>query len=221
MKTVYYLDPPQMCVPDHERESTTPGRESKVARLIREYELEPIGEELETLWTRDEDRWSLRDLADRFNRELLRAAIREAGMADLDGEAANYYRLLTDSDVNPGDRVEATRWLERAGVDVDRLQDEFVSYQAVRTYLTNYRDAEYERSDGDRVGRETESIRQFTDRTQAIVQDKISRLRGQGHLAIEDPTVTVQVRVYCSACDSRYSVDHLLERGHCDCTTTQ
>lgn len=208
-------------MPDHEPDLSTPGRDPKVPRLIREYELAPLGEELEALWTRDEDRWSLRALADRFNRELLGAAMREAGMADLDGEAANYYRLLTDADVNPGDRVEATRGLERAGVDVDRLRDEFVSYQAIRTYLTNYRDVEYERSGGDRLGQEQDSIRQFTDRTQAIVQDKISRLQGQGHLDVGAPTTTVQVRIYCSECDSRYSVDDLLDRGHCGCSATE
>ncbi|MFC6889333.1 rod-determining factor RdfA [Halorubrum trueperi] len=206
---------------DHERRSSKPGRESKVAQLIRKYELEPLGEELEHLWTREADRWSLRALADRFNRELLRTAMREAGMADLDGEAANYYRLLTDDDVTPGDRVEAVRWLERAGVDVERLREEFVSYQAVRTYLKTYRNAEYERSEEDRVGREAESIRRFAARTEAIVQDKITRLHRQGYLEIGSPTVTVQVQVYCSECDSQYSVDRLLDTGQCACTTTQ
>lgn len=205
---------------DHEPNSSTPGRESKVARLIRDRELASLGDELEHLWTRDEDRWSLRELADYFNRALLSAAMRAAGMGDLDGEAANYYRLLTDDDVNPGDRVEATRWLERAGVDVERLREEFVSYQAVRTYLRNYRNAEYERAEGDRVSRESESIRQFNARTEAIVQDKVTRLQRQEHIAVGDPSVTVQVRVYCSECGSRYSVDRLFERGGCDCPPT-
>ncbi len=201
----------------HEHESSKPGRESKVARLIREYELAPLGEELERLWTRDENRLSLRALADRFNRELLRVEMRDARMSTLDGEAANYYRLLTDDTVNQGDQVEATRRLERAGVDVEQLRDAFVSYQAVRTYLTNYRDVQYERSDGDRVSREAESIRQFADRTEAIVQDKILRLQQQEHVEIEAPTVSVQVRVYCSECNSRYPIDRFLNRGHCDC----
>lgn len=205
---------------DHEPNSSTPGRESKVARLIRDRELASLGDEMEHLWTRDEDRWSLRELADHFNRELLSAAMRSAGMGDLDGEAANYYRLLTDDDVNPGDRVEATRWLERSGVDVERLREEFVSYQAVRTYLRSYRNAEYERAEGDRVSRESESIRRFNARTEAIVQDKVTRLQRQEHVAVGDPSVTVQVRVYCSECGSRYSVDRLLERGRCDCPPT-
>lgn len=204
---------------DPNRDSSAPGRESKVARLLREYELESLGDELEHLWTRDEDRWSLRDLAEYFNRELLRTALRETGTTDLDGEAANYHRLLTDDDVSPGDRVEATRWLERAGVDVERLQGEFVSYQAVRTYLKRYRNAEYERTEGDRVSREAESVQQFSARTEAIVQDKIDRLQRQGHIAVGKPSVTVQVRVYCSECNSQYSVDQLLERGYCDCST--
>lgn len=205
---------------DPDRNSSKPGRESKVVRLLREYELRSLGEELEHLWTRDEDRWSLRELAVHFNRELLRAAIREAGMADLDGEAANYYRLLTDEDVTPGDRVAATRRLERAGVDVGQLRDEFVSYQAVRTYLKGYRNAEYERAEGNRVSQEAESIQRFSARTEAIVQDKITRLQRQGHVAVGAPSVAVQVRVYCSECNSQYPVNDLLDSGHCNCTAT-
>lgn len=206
---------------DSKRESSKPGRESKVLRLIREYERQSLGEELERLWTRDENRWSLRELADHFNRELLRTALREAGMGGLDGEAANYYRLLTDDSVSPGDHVEATRRLEQAGVDVERLRGEFVSYQAVRTYLKNHRNAEYEQATGDRVSREAESIQQFSDRTEAIVQDKITRLQQREHITVGTPSVTVQLRVHCSDCNSQYSVDQLLDRGHCNCSTTR
>lgn len=202
---------------DNDQGHSGPGRESKVARLIREYELEPLGAELERLWTRDEDRRSLRELADRFNRELLRAAMREAGMDDLGGEAGNYYRLLTSDDVPPGDRVEAARRLQRAGVDAEHLREAFVSYQALRTYLQSYRGAEYERSAGDRAGREAESIRQFTGRTEAVVEDKVDRLRQRDQLSVGSPSVTVQVRVYCSECNSGYPIEQLLERGGCDC----
>jgi len=125
------------------------GRRRKVARLIDEYNLQGIGEELERLWTADDDRRSLRSLADLFNRRLLKISLEEAGVTSLDGEVENAYRLLDDDDVSGADRTRARRRLEREGVDVDTLQEDFVTYQAVRTYLKNYRGAEYNpRRDG-------------------------------------------------------------------------
>jgi hypothetical protein len=82
---------------------------SKVARLIEEYELGGIGEEFERRWTREEDRSSLRDLADEFNRRLLRAALERTGDAPLDGEVDNLYRLLTGDDVTSGVRQQIGR----------------------------------------------------------------------------------------------------------------
>ena len=40
---------------------------SKVARLIKKYDLQGLGAELEQLWTADEDRKSLRELASYFD----------------------------------------------------------------------------------------------------------------------------------------------------------
>lgn len=49
----------------------TPAR-GKVAKLIDRHDLDSIGDELEAQWTRaSEDRKSLRELADVFNRRLL------------------------------------------------------------------------------------------------------------------------------------------------------
>ena len=39
----------------------------------------------------------------------------DAGMAPLDGEVENTYRLLTDSNVNTGAHTQARRRLEHAG----------------------------------------------------------------------------------------------------------
>jgi len=48
-------------------EPRTSRRAGKVARLLAEYDMESLGPELERLWTADEDRQSLRELADYFN----------------------------------------------------------------------------------------------------------------------------------------------------------
>jgi hypothetical protein len=128
-----------------ENTPTDRGRKSsKVARLIGEYGLgEEFGDELERRWTADGDeRESLRDLADAFNRRLLESALTAAGASTVSGEASNLYRLLTGDDVSSGMRTEARARLERDGVDVDQLERDFVTYQAIRAHLTEYRDAE-------------------------------------------------------------------------------
>jgi hypothetical protein len=104
----------------------------KVSRLIDEYDLDGIGEEMERLWT-DDEHASLRSLADLFNRRLLASAASDAGMQPLDGEVENLHRLLTDENEPAVKRTEAVRKLEREAVDVDALRSDFDSYQSIRT----------------------------------------------------------------------------------------
>ena len=53
---------------------------TKVARVIRAYDLDGMGANLEAAWTgASGERTSLRDLADEFNEAVLRAALGEAG----------------------------------------------------------------------------------------------------------------------------------------------
>lgn len=190
---------------------------SKVARLIESYDLAPIGDDLEAAWLGEAgERQSLRDLADRFNRALLLAAIGDAGMDVVDGEAENYYRLLTDEDVSAGRRVEAENRLEAAGIDVDALAAEFVTYQAIRHYLTTVRGASYE-SDADSVAEERSVIDRLQSRVERVVRDTVDRLSNGGRLTVGEYRVFVSVDVLCQDCGGQYTVGELLDRGHCDC----
>lgn len=193
------------------------GRPSKVARLVAEYDLEGLGAELEARWTAEDpdERWSLRDLAAYFNRQLLREAMVEAGVQTVDGEVDNVYRLLTDDDVRPADRTRARRRLEREGVDVEALESDFVSYQAIRTYLKSHRDAEYA-PDRDRVASATTTVQQLRNRTTAVVESKLDQLRDE-ELTLGDVRVITDVRVVCQDCGAQYDAVDLFDRGGCDC----
>jgi len=135
---------------------TEPNSRSKVAALLHQYDLTGLGTELETRWTADaESRLSLRELATYFNKQLLAFKLDANAASIVDGEVANYYRLLTDDDVSSGKRVAAENTLRRQGVDVETLRDEFVSRQAIHTFLTTERDAAYEPptpSEQERIG---------------------------------------------------------------------
>jgi len=191
------------------------GPRSKVARLIESYDLAPIGDDLEAAWLGEgQERKSLRDLADQFNRALVLAAIRDAGMDVVDGEARNYYRLLTDDDVTAGTRVEARNRLSGAGVDVDSLEEQFVSYQSIRHYLTEVRGASYERTGSDD---ERTVLERLQSRVERVVGDTVDRLSGSERLSIGEYRVFVSVDVLCQECGGQYSVGELIQRGHCDC----
>lgn len=194
------------------------GRPSKVARLIDQYGLNGFGAELERRWTADDpdERSSLRDLARLVNRRVLREHLQTAGEQPLDGEVENLYRLLTDDAVGGADRTRAERRLERHDIDVDDLRSEFVSYQAVRTYLTHHRGAEYAEAD-ERPATVADHVRRLRSRTASVTRSKIDGLERSDHLDIGDVRVTVDVRVICEDCGAQYDFDTLIDRRQCEC----
>lgn len=190
---------------------------SKVAELIKQYEMEGVGMTLETRWTREEDRWSLRDLAGWFNQQLLKQAMEDAGVTPVDGEVSNNYRLLTDDNISEGDRIQLRRKLEQAGVDVDTLLDDFVTYQAIRTYLKEVRNATYDRTKKSSVDSVQQRIDRLVGRTTSVTEGQLKQLQAASNFAVGSIRVLVDVQVYCEECNSQYEVAELLERGGCDC----
>lgn len=197
--------------------STGPGRPRKIDRLIEEYGLDGIGDELEAKWTAEgEERRSLRDLAAEFNRRLLAAALADAGVSTVDGEEENLHRLLTDGDVSPADRTRARRRLERDGVDVEGLEADFVSYQAIRTYLQDGREASFE-ADEDPLAGAGETVARLRNRFVSVTESKLAAAERSEDFALGDHDLVVDARVVCSDCGFRADVASLFDRGGCDC----
>ena len=193
------------------------GRRSKVARLIDEYDLNGLGREMAQRWTAEDDRWSLRDLADHFNQAILEAAMEAEGAQLLDGEVKNTYRLLTNEDVAKADRTRARRRLKRDGIEVEDILNDFVSYQAIRTFLTKHQGAEYTPDDTDSLERETTNIQQLRGRVDSVTEGKLEQLRNSAELTLGEFRTLVDLRVICEDCNGQYDVVELLERGGCDC----
>lgn len=193
-------------------------RRTKIERLIDEYQLAGIGDELERRWTADaEERASLRTLAADFNRRVLERTMVDAGMDPIDGEVDNVYRLLTDDDVSRGVRTEVESRLDREGVDVESLRTDFVTYQAIRSFLQDVRDASYESETGDSIARARSSFERLVGRTTAVVERRLDQLRTTDRLTLGSFRVRTTVTVYCEDCETQYDVTTLLENGGCDC----
>jgi hypothetical protein len=195
-------------------------KRSKVGRLIDEYGLEELDDELSRLWTTDSDeQQSLRELAETFNHRLLRTRMEESGANPLEGEVENMYQLLTGEETSAGARTQAESRLERLEIDVDDLKQEFVSHQAIHTYLTEFRGVERSEST---TGAETvenvlQSIQRLQNRLVAVVENSLRSLKNTGRVTLGSFDVLVDLRVYCKDCDNQYSIRKLLENRGCEC----
>ncbi|MFB6169485.1 MAG: rod-determining factor RdfA [Haloferacaceae archaeon] len=202
-----------------EADDERPPPRGKVERVIRQYDLPDLGDTLVERWQADDDRSaSLRELETEFNVAVLEARMETAGLSPLESECRNLYRLLTDDDVSSGVRTRAVRRLQRADIDVDELRSDFVSHQAIHTYLTKHRNVT-DGGDTSRVSPDdvADTVRRLVGRTRAVTRGSIERLRAADRIAVGEFDVTVDVRVYCADCGSTSGLATFLSEGGCQC----
>lgn len=146
----------------------------KIGRLRTQYGLTNLNEELKQRWIGDgREEMSLRDLERYVNKSVLRNAMEESDLMLVEGEVDNKYRILTDEDVSAGNVVQLEHMLEREGVDVNKIRDDFVSHQTVYNHLRNCLGVEKDdSSDEDEIDRSFETIRALQNKT-GIVTKKI------------------------------------------------
>ena len=198
-------------------ESVDP-QSSKVARLLEKYDIPGYGEELEDRWVgKADEREGFRTLATRFNRRLLRAAMESAGLNPVDGEAKTLYEHITGDATDAGTRNDVRARLERSGIDTEQLTDDFVSYQAVRTYLKRYREAELPAEEPNRVENAQRSINTLRGRTHTVTTDRLEKLADKEEITLGEHHVTIGIDVFCEDCGRQLDVAQLLKRDGCDC----
>lgn len=190
---------------------------SKVARLLDEYDIDDLGEELEARWTATgDDHWSLRDLAAHVNEELVRERLQASGSNPTSAEIENVTATL-NGDESAAERTQVRRQLEREGVDVDSLEGDFLTYQAVRSYLQEYRNATYDPETANRVDAVTDAVEKLRGRLVSVTESKVDGLRSTSRLSLGEFRVMVDVQILCTDCQQQYGVRELLTRGSCDC----
>ena len=149
---------------------------------------------------------------------MLESALNDAGVVTLQGELSNTYELLTGDDVTEGARIQARNRLERDGVDVDALLDDFVSHYAIHTYLRDYREVEYPAGDDeDQLEKSVETIQRLTSRLTAVTRRNVENLRSTERLDVGPVDVITDVQVVCEDCGRQYDAVELVERGACEC----
>jgi len=142
----------------------------------------------------------------------------EAGLTPLEGAVENTYRLLTDEDVSPGMRTQQRRELADQGVDVEQVESDFVTHQAVYTYLTTVLDATKDTATAEeQQEKDRTALNRLRNRTEAVTRSTLERLRDTDRLLLGQFDVFVDISVYCRDCGTQRSLEALFDRGGCDC----
>jgi hypothetical protein len=186
----------------------------KVCRVLDERDMSQYEDQLVDQWQAEPpERKGYRQLADWLNITMLRREMDRAGLSTLGEEARSKYERLTASDEMVADELATD--LAGAGIDVDQLQRDFISYGVVRTHLQDCLDLEYTAESGDWETETIEIAREFA--TQKVTQATQS-LHNKGELEGGNITVTVDVELECTSCHANVPVDRAVRRGYiCDC----
>lgn len=196
----------------------------KLGSVMTRYSIEDLNEDIVNRWMGEgADRMSLRELADFFNIQVLRAAIRESELQLVDQEVETIHTLLTDSDVSDGTRQQVRSQLEAGSIDPDSLTDNFVSYQTVNRHLKKChsvkRDAEPE-PDEQHVRRRVQYIYALENELDAVTNDILEQLDTTGRISLSDFETTIDVQVRCSNCGAHHNVVDIVENQGCLCEST-
>jgi hypothetical protein len=96
------------------------------------------------------------------------------------------------------------------------VEGDFVSHQAVHTYLTKYRGVKRDTPAAD-PEKERATVDRLRGRTKAVTTGSIDRLVDRGELDIDSFEVLVDVRIVCDDCGTQYQFGELIDRGGCEC----
>ena len=189
---------------------------NKVDRVLREYDLTDLGDELERAWLgKGEEQASTRELADLFNRRVLRAAIEENESFEVIDDTEYLYRTLIGD--SQGDSTLLRSRLKQRGVEVEAVMNDFISHQTVYRYLRNHRNVERKTPSPDqRVEDAIETVQRLQGRTTAVTKQTVESFRDSGSISLGQFSVFTEVQILCEDCGQSYDAAELLEEG-CDC----
>jgi hypothetical protein len=191
----------------------------KVGRGLIKYDLVELTDELAARWTAEGDeRWGLRKLAEWLNKQFLRVALEDADQSVSASDLETIYQQLTDDNVSRGTQTERRNELERAGVPIEEVERDFVSYQAVHTFLTDFSGLEYEEpDDAERLVSVRNTLAALRGRVIRVLESNFEYQRQADRLTLGDFDAGCDIYITCRECGERYDAIDLIDRGSCDC----
>lgn len=153
-----------------------------------------------------------RPLTEWFNKRLLKCEYDRNGVAAGGARLDREYEALTgDNDV----------WLEEVrdglrsdGVDVDAVEQSFVSWSTMQRHLTGCLDAEKE-SHRAQTDWERNSVAVARDQLASKVESAVRSLSSKGELEADDDTdISVTIELECPECPLRISLERAIDQGY-------
>lgn len=187
----------------------------KVDRVQDEYDLYQLNERIKHRYQQRDH--GVRRLETFINQQVLRRAMEKAGMNVIDSEEENYHRLLTNDDVLDSDRRQAKSELRSQGVDVERVQADWVSYRTVHKHLNECLGIDTSKDYTPDIDEDQKRVKKMQSRFTNVVEGTLDRLSREDAAHIEDPTASISIKVRCGKCNRRHDVTDLLESGACPC----
>lgn len=196
-------------------------RESKVNNLIKKYGLSQMEDYLVSSWLGESrEKYSLRRLSREFNKSIVKSALKSAGMEPLDQDVESIVGILKDTTASSGVKTQMRNRLDNNGINPQELEDDFVSHQAIHTYLTKYLGVELpsnkQSSDSRRKSAE-KTVQRLQGRSQAVLESTMDSLNDSNDISICDYDIFVDMTIRCKECGDSYGVDQLLQNGACSC----
>lgn len=186
----------------------------KVGRKAEQYCLDDLDEQL---YRRHQDGGaSLRSLETYVNERILESALREANVRTVGDSSELYHRLTTD-EVSAGDKAELRARLKQAGVEIDRVEADYVTYQTIRTHLRESLGIDTSGKSDFSISDARTRISRLQSRSEAVIVDTLERLRRTDELQTGDLDVIISTRVTCEECGDSYPLSQLIKRDHCQC----
>ena len=182
----------------------------KVCRVIADREMEEYEHILLDQWKGNNGkRKGYRQLAEWFNTTILRREMDKAGLSTLGNEPESKYdRLKGDETIAEEVRMD----LRRAGVPINEVESDFVSYGVIRTHIKDCLGEEYEHTSSDW---EKEAITRARSHAKKKISEAVQAAVSGGKLeAIGDVSVNVTVELECEETHINSPVDRAMRRGY-------
>jgi len=192
------------------------GSMMKIETVADKYGLDAMTSELERRWLgKGAEQMSTRELADYFNRTVLREALGEQGTYTITGDTDQVYESLQADD---GDSTLVRSRLQQQNVDVDSITDDFVTHQTVYRYLTDHRGVARDQvDDEERKQRTLDVLNGLRGRTTTVTEQMVTSLTNCEGFTLGSISVLTDVQILCEDCRKSYTVGELIESNGCEC----
>ena len=97
--------------------------------------------------------------------------------------------------MSSGRQAELRSRLEQSGIDIETVENDFVSHQTVRDHLKKCLDVDTSRKSSIDIERATRNINWAESRSKAVIKQTLDQLRNANQLATGDLDVTRTVWV--------------------------